>query len=643
MSSNDPNGAKRNTWKLFSIAVVFALLAGLSAVIYLKVLEHRLEKRLSPAEQQMTSAIVANKNLAVGSKIDTSTVAVRKIPSQYVNSDVLTPAQFDSVEGAILTKPLEQGKMLTSDYFERNIPKDFSDTIKIGHRAITIQVGEINSISGLIRPGNYIDLYSRLQGGGAPALGSDADDEVVIPVLEDVFVLATDRHSARPNEDEFLHLQNENRRRAYDTLTLEVTPKDAALITLAESRGSLVAVLRNTQDTEGILFRKMGFSDLISHSGEMLQQAQSKLHNKSLNGIHADAKGRLVTKDGTIVKDPNVHLNKEGLVVTKDGTVLSGRGLSVGKDGKIRTRNGKTVDTKTVHAGKNGTLVDKNGTVVGSNGYQSAKGGFLVDNDGNIRTHDGKILHGLHIGKDGKVRTPDGKVIHADDIEVGPDGKVSLKSGTSSALSVDKDGNVRDSNGKKVGARSLVNVDKDGVVTTKDGKVLKGVHVGEDGQLYSADGKKMSSGDVLLASKGVTAGKNGTVIDKNGHVLNAADLTDVGADGKVRDKDGKVLAGVYQDADGTLRNKDGSKLTAQDVVKQGQLAKKAFHTKTALKGVTAQYDPDFAASIHNRSPRRAGPESLPYEVEYIIGGSSDGAASTFMVQVEELKKYEETE
>jgi len=643
MSSNDLNGAKRNTWKLFSIAVVFALLAGLSAIIYLKVLEHRLEKRLSPAEQQMTSVIVANTNLAVGSKIDTSTMAIRKIPSQYVNSDVLTPAQFDSVESAILTKPLEQGKMLTSDYFERNIPKDFSDTIKIGHRAITIQVGEINSISGLIRPGNYIDLYSRLQGGGEPALGTDADDEVVIPVLEDVFVLATDRHSARPNEDEFLHLQSENRRRAYDTLTLEVTPKDAALLTLAESRGSLVAVLRNTQDTEGILFRKMGFSDLISHSGNMLQQAQSKLHNKSLNGIHADAQGRLVTKDGTIIKDPNVHLNKEGLVVTKDGTVLSGRGLRVGKDGKIQTRNGKTVDTKTVHAGRNGTLVDNNGTVVGSNGYQTAKGGFLVDNDGNIRTHDGKILHGLHIGKDGKVRTPDGKVIQADDIEVGPDGKVSLKSGTSSALSVDKDGNVRDGNGKTVDARSLVNVDKDGVVTTKDGKVLKGVHVGKDGQLYSAKGKKMSSGDVLLASKGVTAGKNGTVIDKNGHVLNAADLTDVGADGKVRDKNGKVLAGVYQDEDGTLRNKDGSKLTAQDVVKKEQLAKKMFHTQTALKGVTAQYDPDFAASIHNRSPRRAGPESLPYEVEYIIGGSSDGAASTFMVQVEELKKYEETE
>lgn len=693
MVNTEQNKIKTKTWKLFTAAVVFAMLAGLGTMIYLNVLERRLTKRLTPPQKEMVQVVVASRDLPTGSVINSSTMSVRHVPKAYVNSDIFTPNQFESIQGAILIKPLQQGKMLAQDYIDLKIPKDFSGTIQSGHRAITIQVDEINSISGMIRPGNFIDLFTRMSLGKSSRNSSTSSGEAIIPVLEDVLVLATDKHSARPNEDEFKHLSADDRRRAYNTLTLEVTPKEAALVAIAESRGELISILRNSSDTGGILFSQVTLTDLLAHSGEMLESAINKRHNRNIDGIHRNVNGQLVTRDGVIIKDPNVHLNKNGLLVTTNGTVLSGRNLMVDSDGNIRTKNGKLIDTASLTPGKNGTLVDKNGNVINSNGYTTTKGGFLVDKNGNVITPDGHILSGLTVGKDGQVRTVDGQVVTADQLTIGEDGRVRLKGTELSTMRIDKDGNLRTANGKLVEARDLVTVGPDGIVRSQDGKILKGIHVGTDGKLYNADGKEMSAADILAAtegfkenkdgtvtdangkvytakdlvsvdkdgklltaadivngsqiakaqqkaaqdlmsSEGFTTNSDGTVTDKNGKVFTAQDLVTVGNDGKVRTKDGTILRGVYVDKDGTLRNKDGSLLTAQDVFTQDALAKAIQKGGSILKGVSGKHDPAFVESIRKGAKgAKSMTPFIPYEVEYIVGGSSDGSAKTFKVQI----------
>ncbi len=577
------SGERRKTKRLLALAILFAVLAGVGTMIYLKILEHRLDEKLSPQQKQVVRVVVAAKNLPAGSKVSKATVAVRTIPAEYVNTDVVTAASFDSVNGAVLNKPLEQGKMLTSDYFDLGIPKDFSGTIQIGHRAVTIQVGEINSVAGLIRPGNFVDICARLQGGAVAGSLDQDSGEVILPVLEDVLVLATDQKCARPNIDEFKHRQSGNDRQSYDTLTLEVTPKEAALLSLAESRGTLVATLRNAKDTAGVPYSKIGLNDLLDQAERLLKQAVNKHQNRGLSGVHVDKDGHLVAKNGVKVTDPNVHLNKAGLLVTKNGTVLSGRNLVVGQDGKIRTKDGKLVNTDSLVASQNGTLVDKNGTVVGKNGYTSTKSGFLVDKDGHVFTPEGVLLSGVTVGKDGKVRSKDGTVLNAKQIRVGKDGKVYVKSNSGDAVLLasqglhrNKNGTIVDKNGKPLSAKELVTVDKDGIVRTKDGKVLKGVHVGKDGALYSADGKKESAEDVLLASQGLHRDQNGNIVDASGNIVSAG--------------------------------------------------------QTALVGVSGAVKPGFADAL-NKGVTVEGERSFSDSVEYIVGGSSDGVAKTFTVHI----------
>ncbi len=699
--------------RLFFIALLFALMAGAGTILYLKSLERRIEEKYTPAKEQKSRVVVASSNLKAGTVLSPNTVSVREIPATYVPKEAITAQQFNTISGAILTEDLEQGKMLTMAHINLNLPKDLSATIKEGHRAITISSDELQSISGLLRPGNRIDIFSRLNSSTAQNANIDSrNSDVIIPVLEDVLILATGKKPARPNEDDYLNLNENQQKHTYNTITLELSPDNAALLSLARSEGELIAVLRNKEDNGGLLFEKMTLQDLAANSAKLENEAQKKLDNRLVDSVTRTADGKLVTKDGVVINDPNVHLNKDGLLVTKDGVVLSGRGLHVDSNGHIVDENGKPVDTASLVATKDGGIVDKNGNVLDSNGYHSVKGGFLADKNGNIYTPDGHLLKGVHLDKNGNVVTSDGKLLKASDlsissdgtvsiapkvpgvhvgqngellnadgkpvtaadlvtidkdgtvrtkdgrilkgvhmgkdgklydangnevkpedlVSVGPDGSVTYKSADASGVHLGNNGDVLNADGKPASATDLVTVGADGLVRTKDGKVLEGVHMGKDGKLYDANGKEMSANDVLLASQGYKAGNNGTVVGPDSKTYTAKDLVTVDPDGTVRTKDGKILKGVYRDKNGVLRNSDGTPLTAQDVIAQSSAQNIDNAQSGTLPGVSASYSPDLATSIKNQGEIKT--QQLR-QIEFIIGGSGNGAAKTFTVPVEE--------
>lgn len=647
MGDEPKENVKKGPWRLFFLATLFALLAGLGTAVFLHFEENRLKEALTPKPKDMTEVVVAVHDLPIGTRIDSQTMAVRAIPSEYVGDDAIRPNEFGAITGAVLIKGLGKGKMLTREVIDLDIPKDFAATVREGFRAVTIQVDEINSISGMIRPGNRVDLYSRM----AEASDAQADASggtMVIPVLENVLVLATGKSGLRPNEDEFNRLDTDDRSQSYTTLTLEVSPRDVALLSLADNSGTIIAALKNVKDSTDPDFERLTMTDLFGHAAALRQAAENKLHNRELDGVHKDSTGRLVTRDGVVITDPNVHLNSQGLLVTKDGVVLNGRDLTVDSTGHIRDSKGNTIDTATLVGGKNDSLVDAKGNVLTGNGYQTTKGGFLVDKDGRIMTPDGHVLTGLKLAPDGTVRTGDGKILAAGDITVDPDGTVHLAAGQAVAA-----GALVTGDGHVVLARDLVTVDPDGAVRTKDGKILEGVHVDKDGNLIDADGHTLSAAEVVLAGHGERLGPNGTIIDSNGKALTARDLVTIDPDGTVRTKDGKILEGVHVDKDGNLIAADGHTLSAADVelADQGLRRPAAGETMTAdgriqppgtvaditLAGVKADSVANFAAGLMaGNAKKRPLAGKGNYEVEYIVGGAgADGTAKTFIVKIDD--------
>lgn len=221
--------ATNKTWLVLGIALAIGLLAALAARSYLFSQLADIEAR---GKGRMVDVVVAKTDLAKGDRLSADNLAVRPIPADYAHSLALKPEQFERVEGRVLAYQVKGGEAILWGLLEGSKVPTFSARVAAGHRAITVPVDEINSISGLLEPGDLIDLVVTLEHKGRKRS---------LPLLQGVEVMATGQRSVddlRGGEP-----------RMYSTVTLDTDPQQAQNIIVAREAGKLTALLRNPQDT----------------------------------------------------------------------------------------------------------------------------------------------------------------------------------------------------------------------------------------------------------------------------------------------------------------------------------------------------------------------------------------------------------
>ena len=495
MSTNN-----KKTLGLFVIALVLGLVGAGLATLYLNNREAELRDLLTP-KQQMVAVIVAKQDLVKGDILNGDTLAVREIPNQYLDNNAVTPDRFDDIEGQVLIQNLAAGKPLLNSYIGREFPLDFSDTIPEKRRAMTIQVDEINSIAGLIRPGNRIDLFVNLPPGSDPT-GQQVANEV-IPVLENVEVLATGRDSARDYEEKVRLLRggvgalpDQN----FTTLTLNVTPRQGALITIAQDKGDILALLRNRMDNGGSGFTKVSVDSIKAHAQTLAAQSAARAAAARLSGnLVVGEDGVIRTRDGKALANQNIIIGEDGSIMTKDGTVLSGRGLSINDKGELIDANGNVIDPDKIRVAEDGSLITEDGVVLGGAKTQQA-GKLTTLADGTVVSENGIALSGATLNEDGKLVLADGTVVDPNDVIVRADGTV-----------MTKDGKLL--NGVKAGQLAGdLRTDSDGNIITANGAIIKGAKLNKDGKLILADGTVVDPNDIIINADGTVTRKDGTVL-----------------------------------------------------------------------------------------------------------------------------------
>jgi pilus assembly protein CpaB len=229
---------KINTnWLLLGVAIAL----GIGAVV---LSNHLIQRRMAQLEEeahsgrQTVSVVVAKRDMARGEPITSEAMAVRDVPLEFAHADAVRPDQFTALERQRLAVPMKRGDVLLPVHSEGNGGQVFSATLKKGYRALTFEVDMVNSISGMLRPGDRIDLIysarpSSTTGGG--------DEDVTAPLLSNVAVLATDQRLSKREDDG-------GKERSFSTITLEVSPYDADRIIVAKGAGRLTAVLRHPED-----------------------------------------------------------------------------------------------------------------------------------------------------------------------------------------------------------------------------------------------------------------------------------------------------------------------------------------------------------------------------------------------------------
>lgn len=199
----------------------------------------RLESKYEP-----TRVLVARNDLPPGTRLDASTVAAREVPAEFLHRDALRAEDWASVQGRSARHELTAGAPVLRSHLLGRTGGRFADLVEEGKRALTIPVDQLSSISGMLAPGDRVDIFMTLR---------QTEQPVMFPLIRNTEVIAT-------GERTDLLYQEADR---YNTMTIAATPEVAAKIIYAQEVGSLRVVLRNPSDETDALPNSMTLARLL--------------------------------------------------------------------------------------------------------------------------------------------------------------------------------------------------------------------------------------------------------------------------------------------------------------------------------------------------------------------------------------------
>ncbi len=242
---------------IFCAALMFGLFAAYGIKSHLAEFMASERDKLTP-KVKTVDVVVARRNFQAGEMVGPESMAVRSIPEAYVASNAVRPERFEGYIGSKLGQRLQGGETLLSTAMTGADVSSFSSKVRPGIRALTISVDDVNSVSGMLQPGDRIDLMVSLKPPAQNMPSGVAINlaEMTSPLLQDILVLATGRN-VRPGA------VDEQTQRGFNAITVEVTPENAQVLIVAQRSGKLTALLRNPSDRNELPKRPLDIYALL--------------------------------------------------------------------------------------------------------------------------------------------------------------------------------------------------------------------------------------------------------------------------------------------------------------------------------------------------------------------------------------------
>lgn len=190
--------------------------------------------------------LVAQRALPIGTILTADSVSFQPWPKELVRDAYYLDGEADisSLLGTVVREPVTAGGPLTRGSLVS--PKDrgfLAAALGAGMRAITVPVTIKSGVGGFIFPGDRVDvlLSQSVKGEDGPALNA------VETIVRNVRVLATDQSTTTAKVDGVTVVKT------FRTVTVEVTPRIAEKVTVAQDIGDVSLVLRSIADNQSEL------------------------------------------------------------------------------------------------------------------------------------------------------------------------------------------------------------------------------------------------------------------------------------------------------------------------------------------------------------------------------------------------------
>lgn len=202
--------------------------------------------------------LVAKKALPLGTIIDASSFAYQPWPKELIQSAYYMEGGPESdpkaLFGTVVRYPITAGQPITRGSLVGPEDRGFlAAALGPGMRAIAVPVTTTTGVAGFVFPGDHVDivLTQTVEGGGdGPPLKASET------VVRNARVLATDQRVDEKGEDGKAEIKT------FTNVTLEVTPRIAEKVAVAQSIGTLSLSLRSISDNSAELERAVAAGDV---------------------------------------------------------------------------------------------------------------------------------------------------------------------------------------------------------------------------------------------------------------------------------------------------------------------------------------------------------------------------------------------
>jgi pilus assembly protein CpaB len=232
------------------IAVVLAVGTGILTLRYLS----NLNAQQQQASVEMKTVVMTNVDVPARGKITADMLTVAKRQASDVEPQSLEDPKQAEGDVALISMPA--GTVLTASNVGTPAAVGLTVRLKPGERAISIPIDRVKSVSGLIQPGDRVDVLATVNKGPGvpPKTFTIIRGALVLAINSTLEMSAAAAAGATPEPDTS---------GGVGTVTLGVSPEQADLLTVADINTTLRLALRSPEEpVRSLPEEKLVFADL---------------------------------------------------------------------------------------------------------------------------------------------------------------------------------------------------------------------------------------------------------------------------------------------------------------------------------------------------------------------------------------------
>ncbi|WP_395390691.1 Flp pilus assembly protein CpaB [Novosphingobium sp. BL-8A] len=217
--------------------------------------------------------LVAQRALPVGTIITADSVSYQDWPKELVKDAYFIEGEADmqKLMGTVVRYPITAGQPITQGGLVAPGDRGFlAAALGPGMRAVTIPVSAKTGVGGFVFPGDRVDLVLTQQVAGTDGGEALRASETI---LRNLRVLATDQATDQDIVD------GKTVVKAVSTVTLEVTPRIAEKVAVAQELGTISLSLRSISDNQGEFERVLAAGQLKVPEGASKAQEEQLMRN----------------------------------------------------------------------------------------------------------------------------------------------------------------------------------------------------------------------------------------------------------------------------------------------------------------------------------------------------------------------------